>query len=337
MSTNEANGAYLKVAALVREWADIHRGETFDLDTVCRQLEIQERDNRKYVAIELSKLVGKGMLEKVTNPLHKPFYRYIDNTCKYIDWVSASDDDILDIKWPYGVEDNSVFGFDGRVRISPGDIIVIAGTSNMGKTAFCLNFLWENMDLYPCTLMGNEYKPSKFKRRVNRMTWKAPFNENGEPKFELIERHDGWKDIIRPDNINIIDWINLKDNFYHIGMIIEEIQERLRSGIALISLQKDENKTRGLGGGFSEHLASLYLTVDYERLTIVKAKEWREWNPNGKMYGFEIVSGGAKFNNIRQITKCKQCWGTGRTKGGECDKCQGKGFVDVDSPYGGSK
>jgi len=328
MDAIETTGQYQKIALLVREWVEIHKGESFDLDMICRQLQIQERTNRKYVAIELSKIVGKGTLEKVTSPIHKPLYRYIDNTCKYIDWVNASSSDVLDIKWPYGVEDDSRFGFDGRVKISPGDIVVVAGTSNMGKTAFCLNFLWENMDAYSCTLMGNEYTPGKFKRRVSKMTWREPINDKGESKFELIERREGWKDIIRPDNINIIDWINLSDKFYEIGKIIEDIQARLHSGIALISIQKDEHKTRGLGGGFSEHLASLYLSIDYERLTILKAKEWAEWNPNGKMYGFKIVNGGTKFHNIRLLRKCKSCWGSGRGKGGQCEPCNGTGYVD---------
>lgn len=330
MNVIESTGRYRKVAELVREWIEIHKGESFNLDTICRQLQIQERTNRNYVTIELSKLVAKETLEKVTSPIYKPIYRYIDDSCKHIDWVHALDNDYINIKWPYGLEDDSRFGFDGRVKISPGDIIVLAGSSNMGKTTFCLNLLWENMDNYPCTLMGNEYNAGKFKRRVSRMTWKEPLDDKGDSKFELIERHDNWKDIIRPNRINIIDWINLKDNFYQIGKIIEDIQGKLRKGIAVISLQKDENKKLGLGGGFSEHLASLYLTIDYERLTIVKAKEWEEWNPNGKMYGFKIVNGGTKFHNIRQIQKCNRCWGTGRSKGGICENCNGTGYVDVD-------
>jgi hypothetical protein len=328
VNTIEATGQYQKVALLVREWVEIHKGESFDLDMICRQLQIQERTNRKYVAIELSKLAGKETLEKVTSPIHKPFYRYIDNTCKYIDWVNASTEDVLDIKWPYGVGDDSRFGFDGRVKISPGDIAVIAGTSNMGKSAFCQNFLWENMDNFPCTLMGNEYTPGKFKRRTSRMTWKSPIDEEGEPKFELIDRRQNWKDIIRPDNINIIDWLNLGDNWYAIGKVIEEIQGKLHNGIALIAIQKDEHKTLGRGASFSEELASLYLVIDYERLFIRKAKEWREWNPNGKIYGFSIVDGGTKFHNIRLIRKCKVCWGSGHSKGGQCESCNGTGYVD---------
>ena len=37
---------------------------------------------------------------------------------------------------------------------------------------------------------------------------------------------------LEPDNINIIDWTQLGDNFYRIGMIIDGIQSKLRNGIA---------------------------------------------------------------------------------------------------------
>ncbi len=320
---------YGKVSQLVDNWLEVHKGERFDLDTICRQLQAVTREGRQLVAIKLAYEVEHKKLEKNTTP-HPSLYRTIDNTYKLIDWINAIDSDTLDIKFPYGVEDGSQFGFDGRVLISPGDIIVIAGVSNMGKTAFCLNMLWENMDKYPCTLMGNEYTPAKFKRRVKRMDWHSPYNEDGTPKFELIERHRDWKDIIRPNNINIIDWINLSDNFYQIGAIIEGIQEKLLNGIAVISIQKDATKDRGLGGGFSEHLASLYLTVDFERLNIIKAKEWCDFNPNGKSYGFELVNGGTKFNRIRLIEKCPHCHGKGYAMGAKCEDCQGKGWVDAD-------
>ena len=323
-----AEGNFKKVTVLVDEWLEIHQQERFTLDQICRDLQISERDNRRYVAIALNRRSEQGKLEKVSN-YTQALYRYIISTSKSIDWVNAPDDDILNLSWPYGIDDSTQFGFDGRVRISPGDIIVIAGTSNMGKTAFCLNFLWENMDSFPCTLMGNEYTPGKFKRRVSRMTWKEPLNGNNEPKFELIERREYWKDIIRPDNINIIDWLNLGDNWYEIGKVIEDIQSKLHRGIALISIQKDEHKTLGRGAGFSEELASLYLVMDFERLLIRKCKEWKEWNPNGKMYGFKIIDGGVKFHNIRLINKCRKCWGSGNHKGEECDNCNGSGYVDV--------
>ena len=102
----------------------------------------------------------------------------------------------------------------------------------------------------------------------------------------------------------------------------------MRDGIALITIQKDANKSRGLGGQFSEHLASLYFAFDYNRITCVKAKEWTENNPNGNQWGFEIVNHGSTFSNIRPIEKCKRCFGTGSVKGGTCDECFGTGYKD---------
>ncbi len=312
---------YKKVSILVDKWLDLHKGETFDLDTICRHLEIHERENRHFVVQKLSYEVKAETLEK-SNRL----YRYINKEIKYIDWLDDTVTETLNVKWPQG-RDGTKFGFDGHACISPKDIIVVTGTSNMGKTAVCLNFLWENMDNYSCRLMGNEYAPSKFRRRVQRMTWKEPLNGDGQPKFELIERHENWKDIIEPDKFNIIDWLSLPgDKLYMVGNVIEGIQSKLHNGIALIVLQKDEDAKLGRGRGFSEELASLYLVIDKGRLTVRKAKEWYEHNPNGEIYGFEISGGGTEFKNIRRIIRCTRCYGTGKIHGGECD-CD-SGYVD---------
>jgi len=323
MTDNEQKGVYRKLSALVDNWLELHKGETFDLDMICRQLEIRERENRNLVTIKLAYEVKRGNLEK-----NNRIYRYINNNIIYIDWVNASENNTMGIRWPYGREDDTHFGFEEHIIISPADVIVIAGGSNFGKTCFCLNFLWENMDNFPCTLMGNEYTPAKFKRRVKRMDWADPLDENGNPKFELIERRDNWKDIIRPDNINIIDWIDIGENAYLIGKVIDGIQSKLRGGIALISLQKAPGKELGRGASYSMDLSSLYLSIDFERLTVVKAKEWKGRNPNKDMYGFTIVNSGTKFHNIREIKKCPLCYGTGHYRGGECDKCSGRGYVD---------
>lgn len=323
IASEQVQGQYKKVAILVNDWLEIHSGETFDLDMICRQLSLLEREHRKYVAIELARKVSQQKLEK-----NNRLYRVIDNTIKIINWWDADVGKSFAIKWPYGRNDDSRFGFDGHVVISPGDLIVVAGGSNFGKSAFCHNIVWENMDTHKCTLMGNEYTPAKFKRRVSRMTWANPMNGDGKPKFELIERYNNWKDIIRPDNINIIDWINLSDKFYQIGEILEGLKAKTDKGITVAILQKDPSKKLGLGGGFGEHLASLYLTIDYQQMTVIKAKEWVDHNPNGEMYGFDIINAGTKFNRIRKIKKCHRCWATGKSRGEACEECNGTGYVD---------
>ena len=313
---------YKKVSAIVDKWLEVHTGETFDLDLVCRQLQISERENRQLVAIKLAHEVKQQKLEKLNR-----IYRYINKDKDIIDWYNSNVDKTINIQWPKG-RDGSKFGFDGCVCISPGDIIVVAGVSNMGKTTFAQNFLWENMDNYPCVLMGNEYTPVKFKRRISRMIWNDPILD-GKPKFELIKRLENWADIVEPDKITIIDWISLPANeLYNIGHVIQGIQSKVGNGVGLIVLQKDESSNLGRGRAFSEELASLYLTIDKGRMSVRKAKEWFQHDPNREVYGFDITNGGVEFRNIRPLAKCHNCKGAGQIKGNECFTCHGTGYIE---------
>lgn len=330
-SIKENARTYKEVSKRIDNWLVLHTGESFDLDMICRQCSITESTTRNYATIILARKVKQGNLAKLART-----YTIVSTLIRTIDWVNASELETFNICWPSGRNDGSHFGFDGHVVLSPGDVVVVAGGSNFGKTTFALNLLWDNMDSYPCTLMGNEYAPAKFKRRVANMTWANPLTEDGKPKFELIERRERWQDIIRPDNLNIIDWINLGDNFYQIGKIIEGIQTPLRNGVAVVVLQKSEGKELGMGGGFSEHLASLYLSIDYQRLTVVKCKEFNGgFNPNKHTYAFNIVDAGTKFDRIREVIKCKTCYGTGKYKSGECETCEGIGWMDKSEKSGG--
>ena len=321
------NPTYKKVSALVDTWLEIHRGETFDSDLICRQLQITERENRHFVAQKLSYEVKQAKLEKLNRT-----YRYINKDKDVIDWFNSDAEKTLNLNFPKG-RDGTKFGFDGCVCISPGDIIVVAGVSNMGKSAFAHNFLWENMDFYPCTLMGNEYTPVKFKRRISRMTWNNPIDEKGKPKFQLVRRLENWADIVEPDKITIIDWIALPANeLYNIGHVIQGIQSKVGNGVALVVLQKDEAATLGRGRAFSEELSSLYLTIDKGRMTVRKAKEWFGHDPNREVYGFDITNGGVEFRNIRSLVKCFSCKGSGQVKGNECFTCHGTGYVEKVKP-----
>lgn len=302
----------------------MHQGETFDLDLICRHLDITKPENRHEVVKKLAYEVKQGKLEKSNR-----IYKYVNTNIKYIDWVNTPDYDYFPIKWPCSHLDGSSFGFDEHIKISPNDVIVIAGGSNYGKTAFCQNLLFENMHDFPCVMMVNEYSPGRFKRRINRMDWTSPFNGDGLPCFELIERHEDWKYAVKPGAINIIDWINLTENLWLIGSVIEGIQSRLAGGVAVISLQKDDDKTLGRGRGWAKDFASVYLTMDYERLTVIKVKEWQNVNINNKMYGFTIEDQGSQFANIREIKPCPKCGSRCLASHTDCGVCNSKGFVDV--------
>jgi hypothetical protein len=322
---------YKKVSALVDDWLELHKGESFDLDTICRQLTLTEREPRNLITIKLAYEVKRENLEKNSRT-----YKYVNKDKKEIPWLNASDKDEIEINWPkaHGEFDRSAFGFDGHVVIRPADLIVVAGLSNWGKSTFCRNFLWENMDKHPCQMMLSEYAPGRFKSVVSRMKWNTPLNTESKPKFSLIERHEDWKYAVEPEGINIIDWISLSTDFYLIRQIMEGIQETLRGGIALIVLQKREGRDLGEGGGMTEDRASVYFNIDQGVLTVRKVKEAKGGvNPTGTKYGFSIVNGGAEFANIRPVKICPKCGGkkTCWIKGEgtvACPECGELGFID---------
>ena len=328
---SDRSGIYKKAMRVLENWLELHKGETFDLDTICRHMEIHDSTKRDLLTQCLSYKVNHGFLEKSNR-----IYRYINRDIKYIDWVNAPDGNFLDLVWPHshdaddGMGLNTHFGFASQADVSPGDVIVVAGVSNMGKTTFCQNFLLDNMDKYDSLMMGNEITASKFKRRIKRMTWVNPLKEDGTPKFQVTNKRDNWKDFIKPDSINIIDWISIPEKAYMIAEIIDGIQSKLRNGIVVIAIQMKKGQELGTGGQYSEHLSSIYLSIDFERLTVRKVKEWRSPNPNGKTYGFTIVEGGTQFHNIREVNVCPRCHGKSTMPNVQCETCNRKGYVDAE-------
>jgi len=327
MTEEEINVKYQRVAVEIRSWVELHRNESFDQDYICRDLDIMSREGRKYAAIELSKLVKKATLGKDSPPNRPPIYHYIDKELPDMDWVNAQASAAIDIKWPYGVQDESEFGFADRVVIPEKGLIVLAGVTNTGKSCFLRNMLWRNMDNYHCIYFSSETSAEDFADYTTRMPWASGRNGNGASKFELKWRTKDWKHFIQPNSINFIDWLNLGDRFYNIGDVLHELKEPLEHGILVVAIQKDPHKDLGMGGMWGEHLSSLYITMDYDRLTVVKAKKWHTDNPNNKTWGFTIVDRGANFHNIRPLKKCGKCW-QGKIKGQECSNCNGTGWVE---------
>lgn len=332
-------GLYARAHQKVIELLPLLKGEEFQIEKIWDILGLQKRKEHTTYKVAIG-----TVLYNLSQVNQKPIFKQIGKRYKVIQeikpvrWWEAKDNELFNLSFPYGHEDDSHFGFEDLISISPGDLIVISGVSNTGKSALALNILGENIDKHPCVLMGNEYTAlggepsSKFKGRMLRMKWVKWFNDNGEGKFDLLPIRADFEDHIVPDKINIIDWINLTDQFYKIGLILEDIKAGIGKGIAVVVLQKEEEALLGRGKGFTRDLADVYFTIDpfgdrQSRLSIQKVKA-----PKGKVYNrhwaFKIVDDGANLLDIREVTKCSKCWGRGYTKSGRCENCSGKGFLE---------
>ena len=239
--------SYKQVSKLVDDWVPFHIGQTFDIDMICRDLQAVSRSARHAVTTKLFNDQKAGRLEKLNR-----LYRYLSLDKEIIPWYDYTDTEPLPFSWPKG-RDGTSFPFDGHITMREKDLFIIGGVSNKGKSCLCKNLVWENMDNWNGRLsyFVNEFQPARFAKGADLMGWKTPFNSDGTRKFELIRQEADWQYAIEPDHLNIIDWIEMEDEFYKIATILKAIQQRLRKGMAVVVLQKGEGNTLAIGGQFS--------------------------------------------------------------------------------------
>jgi len=244
----------------------------------------------------------------------------------------------IQIVFPKDFDTGMEMEFSEHLVIRQGDLILLSGMSNQGKTTLCLNFAGENIDQHP-VLMGNEYTTidnlpnSRFMDRLDKMSWVEWVNGTGEDKFVLLPVREDYAEHIVKDKINIIDWINVSTGeHYMIGSILEGIKRELGKGVAIIAIQKAEGAVAGRGGQFTKDFADIELLIDKmpnsfdAMMTLGKVKE--STKPiMGKTYAYHIV-GGVKITNFREVVKCKSCYGKGWKDGKICDDCLQTGYKD---------
>jgi hypothetical protein len=113
-------------------------------------------------------------------------------------------------------------------------------------------------------------------------------------QFKAWERSDNFSDVIKPgkSRINIIDFLEIHDEFYKVGGQLAEIHKKLKGAIAIVALQKNAGSDTGLGGFRGLEKPRLYLAMSPSKLKIVKAKNWKSSdNPNGKVIRFKVAQG----------------------------------------------
>lgn len=216
-----------------------------------------------------------------------------------------------------------------------GDLILISGRSNFGKTTLCLNFCAQNIESEP-VLMGNEYttidnEPSpRFLDRIDKMTWVAWAYDNGEDRFTLLPVRDDYAEHIIKDKNNIIDWINIPTGeYYLISKILEDIKRAIGRGVGVAAIQKSETAEAGRGGQFTRDFADVEILLDQYGtseilMTIGKIKESLR-RVSGRAFAFTIEDG-VKITFFRELQRCGCQKGWRGSK--KCESCNGSGWKE---------
>lgn len=263
----------------VKEFATTTDGY-FSTTDCHKQLQATTTDHKKAINMALLRLKSAGIIEK--HGEKNGTYRMIQQVEENVIDLFSAETTSIPLRLPLGISD--------LVKIMPKNIIVVAGESNAGKTAFLLNLAMANMHRHKVYYFSSEMGAVELKERVQNYD-KMDFGE--WKKCTFIERATDFDLAIRPDGINIIDFLEVHDEFYKIGGHIKKIFDKLDKGVAIIAIQKNPGRDEGLGGARSIEKARLYLSMSPGKIKIVKAKNWINSmiNPNGMVMEYKLAKG----------------------------------------------
>jgi hypothetical protein len=266
----------------VRDWILTTKGN-FSTTMVYNGLQSTTREEKKTILVILGRLEKDGLIQKTGKRAGE--YRYIDDTLEEIDYLGAVESP-LDLQLPLGLHE--------MVELMPGNIILIAGEPNAGKTSWLFNFIKLNMHAQEIHYFNSEMSKEELRKRL----LKIEDVKITDWKWKVYERSDEFADVIKPGRgkINIIDYLEIYSDFWEIGRFIADIHRRLDGALAVIAIQKNPNVNVGLGGFRTLEKPRLALAMSHGRIDIVKAKNWKvAENPNGKYCEFKIIQGGHMY------------------------------------------
>lgn len=239
--------AEASLAELVRAEALSSPGVFLSSD-VAKALGLSSRVDMQNLSRILARMVEAGEIERGKR---RGEFRVVGRTEEAINWREADAGDGLPIKWPLGLE--------SRFETMPGSVIIVAGESNAGKTAFALNVAFLNLTDQNVYYFGssNEVNARVLRKRI--ASFGRPLYE--WDRFNAVSRHGDFQDVIRPDSLNIIDYLELHSDFFEIGGKIAQIAEKLKEGICVICLQKNPGADFGRGGAMTLDKATAYISL----------------------------------------------------------------------------
>jgi hypothetical protein len=210
------------------------------------------------------------------------FFRKLETECEVINFLDCTATPIpLDL--PLGLPE--------LVEVYPGNVIMVAGVSNMGKTAFLIDCIARNMDKMDVWYFNSEMDGKELSKRL---TGYRTINSLYDWKFNSREVVENMEDVIAQGEgkVNIIDYLELDEEHFKISGMIRRIHKRLNGAIAIIAIQKKPGTEVGVGGYGTIYKARLALNIEKGVCSIFKAKNWRsQRNPNGLKIKFDIRDG----------------------------------------------
>lgn len=281
--------------SVIEGWLTLVSGR-FNTREIWEEVGVVSQEGKAHLRVILLRLEQEGKIIS----LGGGYYRKVDDRLEVMDWQGADPGKTIELKFPFGIEQ--------FVKLYPKSIVIVTGDKNVGKTAFLYNFIVMNMDSFVIDLFNSETGKEQMRERFDYFDIPSP------APFNTYERYDNFADVINPDRISVIDYLDLNSEVYLVGEEIDRIFRKLKNGVAIIGLQKPPpivtyikgvkkvvSRDLAYGGGFSAKRAVLYITMGNNRLKLVYVKTPRNKsiNPDNKQWSFKFDETGTHFDDIQ--------------------------------------
>jgi len=287
----------MRSIAAAKQWVRRAKGKftvsEFSKETGIKNIQLRDK--------LLDELVRQKLIER--DESRNGWYHRIDTDLQLMDWVTAQVEP-YPIWLPLGLNEKAV--------ISPGNIIVVAGETNAGKTAFVLQTIYRNLSTNggahgTIRLFNSEMHPAELRGRLlsidNRVeAWAGLHPYSRTRDFHLV---------VDPDGLNVIDYLENLDDFWKVGQYIAAVHNALHGGVAIICLQKKTGAELARGAEFTLEKARLGLSISFDGhanyMRITKCKTPVNFpNPQGQEIDFTIDKGA----HMSPIPDCGWGWVT---------------------------
>lgn len=257
IAETEEEEHYALIVKRVRGWVIMAKGK-FKLFDMLKETGISTADDIVEAKIALQNLEFEGVIKP---DKHNGVYVKTNIKLDKMQRVENRQPP-MDLWLPLGLHE--------KVVINRGALIVIAGVTNAGKSAFFLNFAEKNKDKYKIRYVSSEW--SNEERDGHLEDFGVDIDE-WDDKIDFYAKKDvtsSFDNYIDPENITIIDYFESYDDYAGISGALRDIADKLTTGIAIVALQKKAGMTHGYGGEGTGNRAQLYINLDKNELDFRK-------------------------------------------------------------------
>lgn len=313
---------YGSVTTQIWDYIQECEGE-FSNSLIYQDFSLKTAAARKTVRKVLERLCKAGKIEKI--PGKTGVYR---RCVTEIDWVNL--DEAEETPFPMPLP----FNLSSQIKVPCGSVVLVSGTTNAGKTTFAFQCVEAFLREIATSFRGTAERERAFAlscESSQRANPQAPLQElarmdkpvrylncelspgqimarikaMGPESAELLKTRVGWANrthdwarAIDPDALNVVDYLQIYDEFYRVGQLISEIHARLRNGVALVLIQKKTGEATPRGGEFALERAQVAIYLDSNPAigsgggicTLRKVKEPVDpsHNPQGKQLDYRL-------------------------------------------------